>query len=383
MKTPVSIGLRLLTLCLFGVQLPVAAAESNSAASLYLVRKNGWFGYVDRQGKTVIKPEYFEARGFKEGMACVKVEGKYGFIDTSGKLIVQPQYLAADDFSDGLASVTLDLNKWGYVNTKGTLVIPLLFEVRQRYDAPFQNAQGVFSEGLAFVRLAGSKKSGYIDKNGQFVIQNEGLSGSPFSEGLAFVTPMKVVDTYGRPTDRQGYINTSGKFMIARDLVDGGRFSEGLAMATFRNGGKGFIDKKGQLIFQTKPRQRYIDDEGFSEGLCRVEREFGNEYKFGFINRAGEMSVPAKFAIPEKFSEGYSAALDGSERDDSGKWGYINQKGEWVIPPTFSNAQSFSGGLAIVEIGGSWQQIGMMRKLNDSKWALIDRTGKYVWGPSE
>ena len=116
MKTPARIWfLRMMVLCLLGSQTLAIAVETNSVPALYLIRKNGWFGYVDRQGREVIKPQFIQARGFKEGMACVKVEGKMGFINTEGKLVVQPQYLAAEDFSEGLASVipTNGLFGWG------------------------------------------------------------------------------------------------------------------------------------------------------------------------------------------------------------------------------------------------------------------------------
>ena len=72
---------------------------------------------------------------------------------------------------------------------------------------------------------------------------------------------------------------------------------------------------------------------------------------YGFINKKGEMVIPAKFEKTGNFSDGLAAAYDGDN------WGYINPKGEWAIPPKFEHVKSFDTGVAIVEIEGKWEYI--------------------------
>src|ERR1041385_359923 len=50
----------------------------------------------------------------------VRVDGKWGYIDNTGQLVIQPQYALADEFSNGLAMVQSGgqtaSGKWGYIN---------------------------------------------------------------------------------------------------------------------------------------------------------------------------------------------------------------------------------------------------------------------------
>ena len=91
-----------------------------------------------------------------------------------------------NQFSEGLAAVQKD-GKWGYIDTKGRLVI----------DYQFDSA-AYFSEGLAFVE---KNNKGYIDTNGKMVINLEKTTGYAFTNGVAYV--MTSLDDWG-------YINTAG-----------------------------------------------------------------------------------------------------------------------------------------------------------------------------
>src|SRR5687768_7621289 len=48
----------------------------------------------------------------------VRLNGKYGYIDSEGKLVVQPQFDNAAEFADGLAPVAVG-KSWGYIDRKG------------------------------------------------------------------------------------------------------------------------------------------------------------------------------------------------------------------------------------------------------------------------
>ena len=43
----------------------------------------------------------------------VREGGLYGYIDRTGKMIIKPQFVDARDFSEGLARVTIDVFHWG------------------------------------------------------------------------------------------------------------------------------------------------------------------------------------------------------------------------------------------------------------------------------
>jgi WG containing repeat len=85
--------------------------------------------------------------------------------------VVQPQYSAVSSFSEGLAAVRNQEHKWGYIDTRGQLVIPFMFQSASQ-----------FSDGLAQAEL--NQKFGYIDKSGNFVIRPQFAMAGAFSEGL-------------------------------------------------------------------------------------------------------------------------------------------------------------------------------------------------------
>ena len=51
---------------------------------------NKW-GYIDKNGKRVIKPQFEDAQWFQEGLARIKLGGKWGYISKSRKMVSNPQ----------------------------------------------------------------------------------------------------------------------------------------------------------------------------------------------------------------------------------------------------------------------------------------------------
>lgn len=96
------------------------------------------WGYIDKNGKMVIKPEYDKAERFSEGLAAVAINGKWGYIDKLGKFVLEPRFNEAMAFNEGLAFVKIggyDANaiidviggfdtegKWGYVDRVGRYI---------------------------------------------------------------------------------------------------------------------------------------------------------------------------------------------------------------------------------------------------------------------
>ena len=70
---------------------------------------NDKWGYIDKDGNTVIAPQYSAAYSFNTDVndtAPAAKDGKFGYIDINGEFIVSPSYSFAGIFSDsGLAKV--------------------------------------------------------------------------------------------------------------------------------------------------------------------------------------------------------------------------------------------------------------------------------------
>ena len=100
-----------------------------------------------------MKPTYALVQSFMEGLAPVLTENeRWGFIDTKGNMVIQPIYEEVGSFSEGLAPVKIQ-DKWGYIDGKGNTVIKPIYE-----------AANLFTNGIAWVRMNG--KDGFIDKKG-------------------------------------------------------------------------------------------------------------------------------------------------------------------------------------------------------------------------
>jgi hypothetical protein len=120
---------------------------------------------------------------------CYK-NGLWGFVDEKKNFLVQPQYSDAREFVYGLAAVQKN-KKWGAVNTKGKIIIPI------QYDRVFANDFGYYEVTTGLVEMnAMSGKRGIYDTTGKLIlpIEYSYLSSGDFEEGAKLVHFMKTVN---------------------------------------------------------------------------------------------------------------------------------------------------------------------------------------------
>lgn len=113
---------------------------------LILFSENGKYGYMDKDGKPVIAPQFKSTYGFTEGLAPAQDQnGNWGFINKKGVYVIKAEYVSANRFSDGLAIVSkgksaFDTEKTtGAIDKTGKIIIP--FEKRALSD--FKNGSAV------------------------------------------------------------------------------------------------------------------------------------------------------------------------------------------------------------------------------------------------
>ena len=205
---------------------------------LAVIQAGRKYGYIDRNGKVVIAPEYDEARAFSEGLGCVSKPGGTRYIDRTGRVVIAPNRLSGTSFHEGLAGAArFGTHKWGYIDRSGKFAIRPQFD-----DVPYR-----FSEGLAAVKVG--RRYGYIDRRGTMLIPPRFRHARYFSEGLAAVDVGKV----GEPDDlgrRCGYIDRTGRFIIKPRFQAAWEFSEGLAYVYVGERRHGYIDHTGQFVIR-------------------------------------------------------------------------------------------------------------------------------------
>lgn len=137
-----------------------------------------------------------------------------------------------------------------------------------------------------------------------------------------------------------GFIDRNGQWVIQPTYKKVKQFVSGLAPVTTNGKQWGFINEKGEI----KIKESYRDAEIFSiDGLAPVKVD---KY-WGFINKNGELVIEDKYAIsamsfntlfksqPKGFIKGLSRV--GQKK----KWGYINTKGELLNDTWYDNAENF------------------------------------------
>ena len=85
-----------------------------TANTLFITKKNGKYGFIDKDGKTVVEAIYDDATEQNDyGFVGVKKDGKWGAIDQYGKMVVEPRYTINEN-------ETVDfIGKWHITKTNG------------------------------------------------------------------------------------------------------------------------------------------------------------------------------------------------------------------------------------------------------------------------
>jgi hypothetical protein len=344
----------LLRSALAGMLATTAVTATAADGPLYPAPTRGKSGYVDRNGRMVIEPQWDDAEPFADGLAAVgnrhvEVDGgvsrtisRQGWIDRTGRVVIPLTWDDAGNFVEGRARVKQG-DRWGYVDRTGAVV------VKPEYDdaAPF-------SEGLAAVKRG--DRTGFIDPSGAVVIPFKFTRAAwiaSFKDGRAAAFEGPHADD-----DRAGYIDRTGRMVIPARFAWAQPFSEGLAIVrTELSSPVTVIDRDGRTVIDTGG----LDALSFSEGLAAVRTEAGWTY----IDTTGKTVIgPLPYRHVGIFVDGRAGVCRGSA------WGFIDRTGREVIPTTWTGIARFQDGLARMESGSLFGGL----KVN-----YIDRDGKVVW----
>lgn len=222
---------------------------------LVRAKSGGKWGFIDKNGKFVINPQFDSVSNFVDGLACVVANELYGYIDTTGAYVINPQFDNAEDFYNDLAVVCTG-GKYGYIDRTGNYVINPQFDWA-----------GSFFDDVARVEVG--EKYGFINKSGAYVINPQFDSVDYFSNGLAAV----------KSGDRWGYIDITGKVIIGYQFVEAYSMSDdGYAVVVTTDKKYAIIDKEGN--YTATAMFEGIDNNDYTfcaENGC-YNHSYGDEY---------------------------------------------------------------------------------------------------------
>jgi hypothetical protein len=201
------------------------------------------YAIMNTNGETIIE-EVCGVNYYSDGLIPVQqlyvdgrittTDGKWGFIDANGNVVIDYQYDFAGQFIDGLSRVVKD-DKYGFIDKNNNIII--------NFDYPYSSGGGNdFSCGL--VRLKDNENVIFKDNKGNTVFKlDDGLSAFAFAEDYAIV----------KKDDKCGFIDKNGNIVIDCKYTSASDFSDGLA-AVSNDDFKSFefINTKGKTILAGK-----------------------------------------------------------------------------------------------------------------------------------
>lgn len=294
----------------------------------------------DLQGLAKALNEYYIDGGFHCGLAVAVKGNYYGYINKKGQLVIPFNYISAEEFRDNQAKVLKEgSEEYFFIDKNGNKIA---------------SPSGLFPDSK---RINGKYLWGYVDGQGHTVIQYQYKDAKDFREGLARVQSEDgsyyfIKNTGGALTDRHNE--------IAEYASDGFIRYKPNVMPNNATRKWGFLNRFGRRTIPAK----YYDAGDFSEGIAYVEELIGEELWCGFIDNNGNKVHRTKYNIAtySRFKDGYIVATD-----ESGKYGYINRQGQPLTSFMFDYAEDFSEGLARVSVG--------------DKWGFVDKKGNTTFNP--
>ena len=262
--------------------------------------------------------------------------------------------------------------KHGFINRNGEWIIQ-----------PIYDYVSGFSSGLKAV-VSFNQKYGVINEKGDWIIQ-------PMFDNISINGLEEKI--YVSINDKWGIINQKGNWII-QPMFDEIKEEENIGSQVKVNDKWGIINQKGNWIIQPMFDKIYC---GFEEGDYHDIYVSIND-KMGIINQKGDWIIqPIYDKVLGRNSDGNIWARIND------KWGIINQKGDWIVQPMFEDvgavyikdqtlSVSINGKYGIVNETGDWiihpmfdkidpegfDEKGFLGVLLDGKIGWVNKSGELI-----
>ncbi len=388
-------------------------AVHDFSEGLAVVYDKGRWGAINTNGDFVVKAIYSAMGDFKEGKAWVRLKNGYkGYLNKQGELLFSHKLSRVSDFKDSVARVYIRKKGWALIDINGNYIM----KPKKR----FKKIEEFNDKGLAKVKIG--KKFRLINLEGKFVGKKSFGLIRNFVEGHAVVRKQVVnafrlgktnlnysfIDTTGEivgnnefkylnsfhngravfknDDNQKGYINYNGEVVIEPVYFKAGDFHDNRAVVWHSFNKTGVIDTSGNIIVPLS-YNKIID---IKEGLALVRK---NSWSYFFVNE------DTKRHSPVNYQGGYAFQNNLAPVKKNDKWGIINNKGIATLIPKYSDIKPYSKGIAkvsvsnlvgVVDINGkviikpeyeyvSYVGDGLFRVENGDKVGYLNMKGNWVW----
>ncbi|WP_298713294.1 WG repeat-containing protein [uncultured Veillonella sp.] len=305
----------------------------------------GKWGFNDASGKTVIEPQFKEIyTKFSEDRAFVKnAKGKTVAIDGSGNTIFEAPTNDLNEYKNGLAEYRRHISKFNFGGLLGLAV-----------GIGLSN-HGGFYYGDAWNPVYDGVKRGYLDRNGNIIIDSKNDA----------VWPMTEYGTLVKNQGKLGFMNRQGQYVIQPGNYDAGVMDTSSSLLVLKNKdneklgifnvvtGKQVVPfVYDSISFVSPTRMSVVKGEStqlidmtsgqvlFTTLKDMSINVFGGPYawvhkgsaEYQLIDENGKVLFRDKDkAISDvgMFRHGYAPVKS------KGKWGVMNPNGEWIVKPIY------------------------------------------------
>ncbi len=324
----------------FSIFISNAFGQENE--KLYPIKKGILWGYINKLGATVIKPQFFSVGKFSEGLAPVRLKGTYGYINKTGTFIISSKYDLAFDFENGIARVFID-GKTFFIDKTGTIL----------FHHDYESITTFGSRSFAII-ITKTGKYGIINSSGKLIVDTLFKRIHPFVNGLAVVEGLNHLpytnDTLEKVKYEVGVIDSIGNW-----IVPYGRYSK---IEDFKN----HYAKVGLILseetnYKETNHEAIIDEKGKERFVIPVKKFEFDYHNEGFYN---EVAVVKIYSLVEVNVHGWTTKV-GKEHmgviDVNGNILCTDLNWKELTPFTFNRAFVLDG---------------------TNKWKLIDKSGTQI-----
>lgn len=273
--------------------------------------------------------------------------GKYGFINENGEMVIKAIYEHVEKFSCGRAYVVLGGEGY-YIDAKGNIInkTPLDYNYVSVEEHVYKNNYAVVSKDGLY---------GLMDINGNFAVQ-------PIYYRLGEVSDNGLIAFQRTKDSKKGYINTNGDVVLQENYDATGTFYKGVACVGIgQSAGYGAINTKGEWIIQPTYAGLYGID-----GKERLQFETTTgEIKYGMMDYNGDIKLPSIYNWVNSVDDCDLICVN-----EKAKCGFVDVSGNQVIPCTYDYAYC---------IGNNYYAAALREYPNDYNiYRILDKKGNIV-----
>ena len=269
--------------------------------------EEGRFGYVNSEGEVIIEPTY---EGFRDL--------EYGIVFDGDKM--SPIFHSFGRLPAPNINLVRKDGQWGVINNREEVVIPFEYDQADFYDGEI-------------IVLEKDQELFIFDQDGE--VLHEGLSHREYMEFWEDRDPFQQAEVVPRAKDGKfGFVDRDGNTVIDHKFQWASGFSEGLAVATEvegRQSGFGYIDMEGEYVIEPI----YVEARVFHEGMAAVKDR--QDQRFYYIDTDGEIVEGIQSDIGFSSINGIIRVVDFLEE----KTRYVNREGEVIFEYEHLNPNIF------------------------------------------